>query len=237
MVEQQGLVELHAGDVLLVPAGEPHRLLSASEREGWGLGICPSCFSTTELSTLLDPFERARAGASAVVRIPAGRRRHLAGLFAELQRETAGAPESDHGELVQRSLLALILSEIARAASVAPPVELQPSLVGEALRYIETNCLGPISLDDLARAVRRSPTYVTRTLKRVTGKSAGEWIIAGRMAEARKRLLHGDERVDIVAERIGYADVTHFIRTFRRAHGQTPAAWRAERRPNHAGSR
>jgi AraC-like DNA-binding protein len=35
-----------------------------------------------------------------------------------------------------------------------------------------------------------------------------------------------------VAERVGYADVTHFIRLFRRTHGVTPAAWRAaQRRP------
>ncbi|MCI4371871.1 MAG: helix-turn-helix domain-containing protein, partial [Thermoplasmata archaeon] len=40
-------------------------------------------------------------------------------------------------------------------------------------------------------------------------------------------LLHSDERVDIIAERVGYADATHFIRMFRRAHGATPAAWRA----------
>jgi AraC family transcriptional activator of pobA len=36
--------------------------------------------------------------------------------------------------------------------------------------------------------------------------------------------------VDVIAERIGYADPTHFIRLFRRAHGCTPAAWRARQR-------
>jgi AraC-like DNA-binding protein len=49
-------------------------------------------------------------------------------------------------------------------------------------------------------------------------------------AEARRLLLHGDERVDVVAERVGYADATHFIRMFRREHGVTPAAWRAAQR-------
>ena len=29
---------------------------------------------------------------------------------------------------------------------------------------------------------------------------------------------------------VGYADVTHFIRTFRRANGATPAAWRTASR-------
>jgi AraC-like DNA-binding protein len=46
------------------------------------------------------------------------------------------------------------------------------------------------------------------------------------MAEARRRLRATDERVDAIATRVGYADVTHFIRQFRRAHGMTPSAWR-----------
>jgi AraC-like DNA-binding protein len=49
------------------------------------------------------------------------------------------------------------------------------------------------------------------------------------MAEARRLLSHTDEMVDVVAERVGYADSTHFIRMFRREHGTTPAAWRAAR--------
>jgi AraC-like DNA-binding protein len=36
--------------------------------------------------------------------------------------------------------------------------------------------------------------------------------------------------VDVIAERVGYADPTHFIRMFRRQHGATPAAWRASQR-------
>jgi AraC-like DNA-binding protein len=43
-------------------------------------------------------------------------------------------------------------------------------------------------------------------------------------------LLHTDEIVAVIAERVGYADATHFIRLFRRAHGMTPAAWRTRYR-------
>jgi transcriptional regulator GlxA family with amidase domain len=38
---------------------------------------------------------------------------------------------------------------------------------------------------------------------------------------------HSDEMVDIVAERVGYADATHFIRMFRREQRAAPAARRA----------
>jgi AraC family transcriptional regulator, transcriptional activator of pobA len=35
--------------------------------------------------------------------------------------------------------------------------------------------------------------------------------------------------VEVIAERVGYADSTHFIRLFRRQHGVTPTAWRTQR--------
>lgn len=226
--EQRGLYELEAGDVLLVPAGEPHRAVRATRTRAWGIGFCAPCYAPSELASLLDPFERARSGASPVVRLPAERHEHVDRLITELHAETRA--ERAQGELVQKSLLALILAEVTRSASMAPATSAQPGIVADALRFIERSCLGPLSLSDVARAVGKSPAHVTTTLKRATGKSVVEWIIAGRLAEACNRLLHSDEMVDVIAERVGYADATHFIRLFRRVYGVTPAAWRDDRR-------
>jgi AraC family transcriptional activator of pobA len=226
--EQRGRFEVQAGDMVLVPAGEAHRALRTTRTTAWGIGFCAPCYAPSELANLLDPFERARSGASPVVRLPTERHEHVNWLIAELHAETHA--ERAHGELVQKSLLALVLAEVTRAASVAPFTSPQPSLVADALRFIERTCLGRISLSDVARAVGRSPSYVTTTLKRATGKSVVEWIIAGRLSEAANRLLHTDEMVEVIAERVGYADATHFIRLFRRTYGVTPAAWRHERR-------
>ena len=63
-------------------------------------------------------------------------------------------------------------------------------------------------------------------MRKATCGSVGAWILERRLAEARRRLLHTSEMVDVIAERVGYADPTHFIRMFRRAHGATPAVWR-----------
>lgn len=228
-LEQVGRYDAGPGDVLLVPAGLRHRRVAAKDHGMWGIGFCPSCYAPSELAKLLDPFERARAGASPVIRLPAERQQYVAELCAELQRETQA--QHPHGELAQRSLLALLLVEISRAAQMAP---VQENVVAGALRFIERRCLESISLGDVAAAVRRSPAHVTTALKRATGKSVGEWITAGRLAEARNRLLHTDEMVDVIAERVGYRDATHFIRMFRRAHGATPAAWRAAHRRSRA---
>lgn len=226
-IEQHGRWNVEAGDVLLVPAGQPHRSIEHAAPEWVGLGFCVPCLAAEEVGSLLEPFERVRAGASPVVRLSADRHAHIEMLLRELMRAT----ESRDGgalEVVQRSLLVLVLNEVRQAARSQHPASPSPGLVVDALRFIERNCLRPLSLKDVARSVGRSPAYVTTALSRATGRSAVEWIVAGRMAEARRILLHSDERVEIVAERVGYADATHFIRMFRREHGATPTAWRAE---------
>jgi len=230
-VEQNGEWTLRAGDMMLVPAGAPHRMLEARRPEAWGLAFCVPCFAAEGTSSLLEPFERVRDGGAAVVHVAPARQAYLEGLFAELARvgQEEGAP-SDTFDAVQRSLLTLILAEVDRAHVAGSPRQLQGGgVVVDALRFIERNCLGPLTPRAVAAAVRRTPTYVTSALTQATGRTAGEWIVAGRMGEARRLLLHSDERVDVIAERVGYADATHFIRMFRRTHGTTPAAFRASR--------
>jgi AraC family transcriptional regulator, transcriptional activator of pobA len=225
LMEQRGRWTLEPGDVLIVPAGEPHRLVETERPEFWGLGFCVPCFAAEDAGRLLEPFERVRAGASAVVRIPAERHAFLESLFHELEEATD--PKRGEPHAVQRSLLILVLNEIRRAARWDADSASPKGVVADSLGFIERNCLRPLTLKEVAKAVGRSPAYVTTALTRATGRSAVEWIIAGRMAEARRILLHSDERVEDVAERVGYADPTHFIRMFQRAHGATPAAWRA----------
>ena len=234
-----------AGDVMLVPAGVPHRMIESRAPVRWSLGFCVSCFAG-ELAPLLTPFDRARAGGSPVISIAAERRGRLEGWLGEL--EAASRRRDRAGEAVQRSLLTLVLDELSRAtvpalasASVpaSPPsaaadgallaAPAQRELVAASLRFIELHCLQPLSLGDVAAAMRRSPAHLTTVLRRATGRSAVQWIIAGRMAEARRRLRAGQEPIEHIAERVGYADATHFIRLFRREHGMTPAAWRASR--------
>lgn len=226
-IDVGGSVSLAAGDVLLIPSGAPHRLIAAEGAEIWGLGLCAACYLAEGAEDLVAPFDRVRRGGSPVVTIPEARRPFVEHLFRELSREIEAPGEATLA--VQKSLLTLIMSEVWRAAALhAPAVDDGP--VAAALRFIERRCLGPLSLRDVAEAVHRSPAHLTTLVRRSTGRSVQAWIIAGRLAEARRRLSHTDEIIDVIAERVGYADATHFIRVFRRAHGVTPAAWRARQR-------
>lgn len=218
---------LRRGDVLLLPAGLPHRHLDAQSAELWGLAICVPCFAAHDDAALFASFEAVRDGRAPVVSIPEGRHDFLVSLFRELG-DDARSLSGVRQQHVQRSLLTLIVAEVAEASSMdGLPSGTGGGVVVDALRFIERHCLEKLTPADVAAAVGRSPAYVTTALSRATGRSAGAWIVAGKMAEARRLLLRSDEMVDVIAERVGYADPTHFIRMFRRSHGLTPAAWRA----------
>lgn len=228
-VEHRSTWLVESGDVLLVPAGQPHRALELRKPVFWGAQFDAPSFVANDdgedAGTLLDPFERVRAGASAVVSIPSARHAYLESLFRELTEASTRSARP----AVSRSLLTLILDEVGRAATWPHRAVPTSDVVSESLRVIERRCLGPLTLEEVAAAVNRSPSYVTTALRRATGRTAVAWIIAGRMAEARRRLLHSSEMIDVIAERVGYSDPTHFIRMFRREHGETPAAWRTKR--------
>jgi len=231
LMGQRDSVEVRAGELQLIPAGEAHRLLETPGATVLGVGFCPSCLRADPLlAPLLVPFEKVRRGGWPVLRLPGDRQQRVLDLVSELERETA-LEAQPHAEAVARSLLTLLLAEVARLPE-QPHRAAAGTIVAEALAFIEQHCLGPIGLGDVADAVGRSPAHLTTMLRKATGRSFTAWIISCRMAEARARLVGSNASVEQIADAIGYADSTHFIRHFRRAHGNTPAAWRAAHRAN-----
>lgn len=128
------------------------------------------------------------------------------------------------------ALLNLLLFDISRAAAQVGTEAVSPHtgpLLLRVFSFIEERYRTPIGLADVAKAVARSPSYLTDLVRRQTGRTVLQWIIHRRMAEARRLLLDPRMRVKDVGPRIGYDDVGHFIRLFRRLNGQTPQQWRA----------
>jgi AraC-like DNA-binding protein len=243
-VRHGGELTVREGDVHLIPPGDPHGAVHFEGAEGWGLAFRPEAFALGESGSWgesdgalrLGPLMRVREGCHPVLSLDAAQRARLEGWLLLLQAEwAAGTEQREHAQALG-ALLRLLLIELERVAAPAP-VEEAPGLglARRALSHVEAHGLGPLSLADVARAVGRSGAHVASVVRRETGRTVGEWIRETRMAEARRRLRGTDEQVEIIAERVGYADVTHFIRIFRRTHGVTPAAWRKSNLPSPSG--
>ncbi len=227
-VQHGGPVEIEAGCVTLVPAGVPHRVISGTDVKIWLVSFCAGCLSLDEHQALMEPFHDARLGAFPVVEIAQDRRERLVGLLSTLNEELQ---TTDSTSLVlSRAALLLVLGEVRRGQNRLERHSVAGSLVGDALAFIQSRCLQPISLRDVAAAVHRTPAHVATQVKTATGYTVGEWITSGRVAEAAARLAHTDDRIAEIAEHVGWRDTTHFIRQFKKAFGTTPAAWRRAQR-------
>ncbi len=230
-IRHTGELQLRAGDVHLIPPGDAHGSARLSGVAGWALAFHPEALQHGDVSwgssvgLQLGPLLRVRSGCYPVLRPSSAQRKRLEGWMRLIEYELAG--NARFRDEAVSALLRLVLIELERvSAPAATPGTAGQGLARRALTHIEVHALASLSLAQVAQAVGRSTTHVASVVREETGRTVGQWILAYRMAEARRRLRGTDEQVAIITERVGYADVTHFIRLFRREHGVTPAAWR-----------
>jgi AraC-like DNA-binding protein len=158
----------------------------------------------------------------------------LARLAAALDVEPEGPGGADlHAEL-RRPRSAAELAAHLRAALehlAAAREERQAGANGflarRARELVDADPCGDCSLSAVAARLCVHPSYLSRIYKAETGESFLEHVIGARMREARRLLKESNRRVHEVAEALGYRDVNHFTRTFRRVVGVSPSEFRA----------
>lgn len=85
---------------------------------------------------------------------------------------------------------------------------------------------GEVSHADIARQCGLSPAHFARAFRVSTGVPPHRWLLGRRIEEAKTLLRETVEPLAAVAGRCGFADQSHFTRTFTRVVGISPGAWR-----------
>jgi AraC-like DNA-binding protein len=98
-----------------------------------------------------------------------------------------------------------------------------------ALRHLLDAKEGAISLPDAAHALALSPRSLQRQLRQV-GTSFRDELLRVRVQIARRLLADTDLKVEVIAQRLGFATASHFTVAFRNACGTTPSEFRASLR-------
>ena len=78
------------------------------------------------------------------------------------------------------------------------------------------------SLDELEEQFHLSKPYLSKYIKEKSGKTFGELVKNVRMKKARTLLKGGNMTVETIAEKVGYQNVEHFTRLFKKKYGMTP---------------
>ena len=97
--------------------------------------------------------------------------------------------------------------------------------VVRVLGYIEEN-YATGSLHDVAAILHYDPAWLSREIKRRTGKNYTELLQEKRLSQAAWLLRNTAQRVSDIAVSVGYENVSYFHRIFAARFGQPPKAYR-----------
>jgi AraC-like DNA-binding protein len=86
-------------------------------------------------------------------------------------------------------------------------------------------------LKTLAAECGMSKNAFVEAFRACTGLPPRQWLISFRIARAQDMLAGSGETLSIIAVDCGFCDQSHFTRSFARATGVTPAAWRRQNGP------
>ena len=98
----------------------------------------------------------------------------------------------------------------------------------EILNYIQTNYID-ITLDDLAEKFYLSKPYISKYIKEKSGLTFGELVKKIRMKKAKALLKSSNMTVENIALSVGYQNVEHFNRMFKKAYHTTPMQFRNQK--------
>lgn len=98
--------------------------------------------------------------------------------------------------------------------------------ISEIAAYIHTHYPESITLDSVAKTFFISPSYLSRVFLKLTGFHFREYVQVVRIREAEKRLKTTKDKVQIIAEQVGFEHIAHFNRVFKKQTGFSPLRYR-----------
>lgn len=131
-------------------------------------------------------------------------------------------------EIVLSRLLEVLFIEALRApAAVATSQCLARGLadlrIAHAIRAMHERPAHAWTMVDLAREAALSRSAFFERFKRKVGVAPMAYLLAWRMALAKRMLRHDESRIVEIAERVGYTSASAFSVAFTRSVGQSPA--------------
>ncbi len=131
-------------------------------------------------------------------------------------------------DIIKASISALVVA-VNKLPQIQHNEEGQDERLTAMLNYIQNN-YQTVTLESVAEQFHLSEPYVSKYIKDKSGKTFGEHVAHIRMKRAKTLLKNGNMTVENIAYAVGYQNVEHFNRTFKKSFDMTPIQYRNESR-------
>lgn len=207
------------GDILVIPAGEPHRY-SADPRDPWTIWWMHVAGSDGD--AFVQAITQATGELCPVLAVhdPYAARAMIEQALVELERDDTIASLLSASGAAWR-LLAQLSADRARGATESS----DPILAVQD--YLRENLDSTERVKELAKIAGLSVSHFSARFRRATGTGVVEYHKRLRSARARELLITTDEAISDIAYSVGYEDPLYFSRHFRAINGVSPTEYRA----------
>ncbi|WP_235551053.1 AraC family transcriptional regulator [Paenibacillus sp. Soil787] len=103
---------------------------------------------------------------------------------------------------------------------------LKPQSLNWITSYFFSHLSESLSLDDMAKRARLSPSRFSALFKEKFGVSPHQYFLHLRIQHAQELLKQGDYTMEEITQFCGFSDVPHFSNAFKKITGETPGQFR-----------
>lgn len=125
---------------------------------------------------------------------------------------------------IEQLFAAQIVETFARLRAHEVQHETRP--IAQAKAYIRQTFHLPITLEEVASHVGFSPSYLSTLFKSKTNETFSEYLLRKRMEAAKRALRDSNQTVAGICEQVGYTDIKHFTKSFKKFTGLLPKDYR-----------
>ena len=127
-------------------------------------------------------------------------------------------------DIIKASIQALVVA-VNKLPEIAESQSCKDERLLEITNYIYAN-YKDVTLDDLSEKFFLSKPYLFKYIKEKSGLTFGDILKQVRMKKARAMLKSSSATVESIAESVGYQNVEHFNRIFKKMYNITPVQYR-----------
>lgn len=86
-----------------------------------------------------------------------------------------------------------------------------------------------VTIQDLSRDIGINRTYLSNFINETYGENFNNWINGLRINEAKYKILTtSEDSLSEIARKVGFADLAHFSKIFKRKEGISPSDWKKQ---------
>lgn len=210
--------ELVPGSVFVGAAGDEYRCMHAHAQGG------DECLSFHVAPELVDELTGKSRALWHAVALPPRPDVMVQGALAQAAADHASSLAlAEAGLLFAARVAATFVPDAYGRARVSPRDRRRAV---EAALFIEEQAQRALDLEEMAEGAQLSAFHFLRVFRKVVGATPHQYLVRCRLARAARLLAEGPDAITDVALDVGFGDLSNFLRTFRRASGMSPGAFR-----------